>query len=177
MPDLNAGALDSIDLRSELGRHHSDCMGWALVCCSFDRDEAIDVLQETYLKVLDGRAIYRGESAFRTWLFGVIRRTAGEHRRRLARRFTAPWRREHDQLPDVALDPAGQLDQRAAAERVRKATQSLSLRQRQVLYLVFNNDLSIDAAAAVVGISLGSARTHYTRGKAHLRQLLQVEPS
>ena len=64
------------DLRAALERHHAESMGWAMACCGFDRSEATDVLQDAYLKVLDGRAVFRGEASFRTWFFGVVRRTA-----------------------------------------------------------------------------------------------------
>ena len=47
------------DLRSALERHHAESLGWAMACCGFDRSEAGDVLQDAYLKVLDGRAVYR----------------------------------------------------------------------------------------------------------------------
>jgi len=36
----------------------------------------------SYLKILEGRARHAGGSAFKTWLFGVIRMTAREQRRR-----------------------------------------------------------------------------------------------
>jgi RNA polymerase sigma-70 factor (ECF subfamily) len=40
---------------------------------------------------------------------------------------------------------------------------------------VFYQEMSIAAAAEVLGVSLGTARTHYERGKARLRLLLPEE--
>jgi RNA polymerase sigma-70 factor (ECF subfamily) len=81
--------IASADLRATLERHHAECVGWALACCGFDRSEANDVLQDANLKVLDGRAVFRGSSTFRAWVFGVIRRTASEHHRNPFRRIVS----------------------------------------------------------------------------------------
>jgi DNA-directed RNA polymerase specialized sigma24 family protein len=64
-------AMDEVELRRQLERAHADCFGWALACCRRDRDEAEEVLQTVYLRVLDGHARYDGRSSFRTWLFGA----------------------------------------------------------------------------------------------------------
>lgn len=143
-----------------------------MACCGFDRSEASDVLQDTYLKVLDGRAVFRGESAFRTWLFGVVRRTAGEYRRNVFRRLAAVWRVDRHDVP-LDTDPDAAIDGRTIADRLRNALRVLPTRQRQVLHLVFHEDLTVEAAAGVMRISVGSARTHYARGKARLRDLLR----
>jgi len=41
-----------------------------------------------------------------------------------------------------------------------------------VLHLVFAEDFTVEGAAAVMGIGVGSARTHYDRGKKRLKALL-----
>ena len=73
--------MDGVELRLQLEQVHPDCFGWAMSCCGHDRDEAAEVLQTVYLRVLDGHARYDARSSFRTWLFGVIRRTAQSERR------------------------------------------------------------------------------------------------
>lgn len=177
IPESTAAPATSApaDLRAALERHHAESLGWAMACCGFDRSEAGDVLQDAYLKVLDGRAVFRGDSTFRTWLFGVIRRTASEHRRNVVRRIARLWRvQREDGITREAPDPDAAIDGRAIAMRLRDALRGLPTRQRQVLHLVFHEDLSVEAAAGVMGISVGSARTHYARGKARLRELLHM---
>ena len=76
------------DFDDQLSRHHRAAFGWALACCRWDRTAAEDVLHTAYLKLMDGRARFDGHAQFRTFLFGVIRRTASEERRRRVIRET-----------------------------------------------------------------------------------------
>jgi RNA polymerase sigma-70 factor (ECF subfamily) len=164
--------MDEPELRRAIERHHVECFGWALACCGRDRAEAEDVLQASYLKILDGRATFDGRSSLKTWIFGVIRRTAAEERRRallrlrLGERQTSSLPRSLEQPAVEALD-----DARRSAELVM-ALSALAPRQREVLQLVFYHEVTIEEAAHVMGVSLGTARTHYERGKARLRARL-----
>lgn len=161
--------IEPAQLRAELATHHAAAFGFALSCCQWDHALAEDVLQVAYLKVLDGRASFAGRSSFRTFLFGVVRRTASEHRRSAWRRFAA-WRRNAETAPPPpdARDDSSLRD----AARLRRELQSLPARQREVLHLVFYGDLSIAEAAEVMGVALGTARAHYERGKHRLRERL-----
>ena len=159
------------DLEGELERLHRAGYAWALACCRRDREEAEDVLQETYVKILGGKARFAGGSSFKTFLFGVIRRTSAEHRRRdwLRELRLAAWSRSAVEAP---VAPAGAEERHS---RLQAALAGLATRQREVLGLVFGHDMTIEEAARTLGISTGSARTHYERGKKRLRGTLGEE--
>jgi len=169
--------MSPADLTAELGQLHAAAFGWALSCCGWDRTAAEDVQQATYLKLLDGRARFDGRSAFRTFVFGVIARTAHEFRRRslLSRWLPLASLLFGPEAADGRPDPATALTQAEETTRLARALGRLPARQRQVLHLVFYEDLTIAEAAAIAGVSLGTARTHYERGKAALRKLLEKE--
>ena len=163
-PDTLAGQLEAL---------HRESFAWALACCAHHAHDAEEVLQMSYLKALEGRARFEGRSAFKTWLFGVIRMTAREQRRRVWWRWVRQVRAGEGR--ECATDDDSPDDAMARGEeiaRVRAACDRLSSRQRQVLMLVFHHELSLDEAAAVMGVSPGSARQHYHRGKEQLRGLL-----
>ena len=165
---------DEGELRTQLEALHPASFGWALHCCGRDRAEAEDVLQTAYVKVLDGRARYGGRAAFKTWLFAVIRRTAADQRRRTwFRRLGLARYAEERSLEAEPVLQDGAPEEAETARRFRGAFAKLPWRQREVLHLVFYQGLTIEAAGRVMGVSLGSARTHYERGKQRLRGELQ----
>jgi RNA polymerase sigma-70 factor (ECF subfamily) len=168
--------MDKNELHDELERLHPASFGWALWCCDHRRDEAEEVLQAAYLKVLEGGAHFEGRAALRTWFFSVVRRTAWEQRRRR-------WARELllgrwlTQQPALAPHPAPDEALRSSEEShaLLRMLAKLPARQREVLHLVFYQDLTIEEAAKVLNISLGTARIHFERGKTRLRSLLAQE--
>ena len=177
---MSIAELTREELEALLERHHQASYGWALSCSGWNDADAEDVLQTTYMKVISGRARFGGRSAFRTWLFGVIRQTAREHvRRDRSHRMRA----ERLSLEVAGDTPGGAVAPDTAqagvehAERSRillEAMAQLPDRQREVLHLVFYQDLTIREAAVVMEVSIGSARVHYERGKKRLRSILTL---
>jgi RNA polymerase sigma-70 factor (ECF subfamily) len=165
--------MDHRDMEKELEAIHQSCFGWALTCCGWNRDEAEEALQASYLKALEGRASYDGLSSLRTWFFGVVKRTAAEkRRRRAARSFGLGRWLSH--RPALGPEPTPETLSHEAEDRrlLRRLMASLTPRQRDLLHLVFYQELTIEEAAGVLDVSLGTARTHYERGKARLRHML-----
>lgn len=161
------------ELETRLAELHPASFGWACSCCSWNEADAEDVLQTAYLKVISGRARYDGRSAFRTWLFGVIRHTAREHARRRRSQLERAKRFHGQSDPRVERPrPTADLEAAQLAEELREALRVLPDRQREVIDLVFYQEMTIREAADVMEVSIGSARVHYDRGKKRLRALL-----
>ncbi len=145
-----------------LQTHHRAGYLWARQCCHFRDDWAEEVLQITYLKILEGSAVFKNQSDFKTWFFSVIRYTAYEWMRQ---------ERKHqllDQIPDASIEEADE----AVHHFHQSMLQSLAPRQREVMLLVFYHQLTIEKAAAVMDIHPGSAATHYHRAKERLKSLI-----
>jgi len=125
------------------------------------------------MRVLDGRAHFDGRSSAKTWLFGVIRRTASEYARRRWLRLSRleHW---HSLAPQgvTVPDPEELLQRSERNATLRRAVERLPRRQQEILHLVFYQDMTIEESAQMLGISLGSARTHFERGKHRLREWL-----
>src|SRR5262245_36954437 len=166
---------DEDTLRSRLEALPGESRSRALACCRGDVVAAEDVLHLSDHKVLDGRARFDGRSSFKTWLFGVIRLTAADQRRWIWRRWLrwAPLSAAADCSDPRSAVPEDLDDDRRCAE-IRAALGGLAGRQAEVLRLVFYHELTLDEAAVAMGISPGTARTHYERGKKELRGRLQA---
>jgi RNA polymerase sigma factor (sigma-70 family) len=155
------------ETRVEIERLHAAAFAWAMACCGRDRERAEDVLQTSYLKILDGRARFEGRSAFQTFLFGVVRRTAAEERRRTA--LASLFHRRAVPAAVPARDDAASVERLA----LRRALTQLPRRQREVLELVFSFGMTVREAADALAISPGTASVHYDRGKKRLAALTE----
>ena len=164
--------MEISELKAELEKLHQASFGWALSCCRHNRADAEEVLQMVYLKILQGKAIYRGESKLQTWLFAVIRKTAITERRKQVLRSLRTLGSTDE---NSSSEPEVELEWSELQRRFRQALAGLPKRQRETLHLVFYQDLSVAEAAEVMNIAIGSARRHYERGKKRLRESLDRE--
>jgi RNA polymerase sigma factor (sigma-70 family) len=171
--DRKIDGMDIAELKVELQKLHNASFGWALSCCDRDRGEAEEVLQTVYLKILEGKAQFRGEASLKTWLFAVIRKTVmGERRKSLLRRLILNTQPPDTGQTTFAEEPGAVFERSEAQARFQTALRSLPARQREALHLVFYEDLTLREAAEVMRVSIGSARQHYERGKKRLRESL-----
>ncbi|NET35530.1 MAG: RNA polymerase sigma factor [Cyanothece sp. SIO1E1] len=162
------------ELQHKLAELHSDSYAWAIRCCAGDQHMAEEVLQDSYLKALRKIKAFKGQASFKTWLFAIIRYTAIDHAKAKAKRKTLQVEEISNSIR--SQQPAVEINKDKALGAIfRAALDELSPKQRRILHLVFYQACSISEAAEIMDIQLGTARTHYERGKSRLRQLLDKQ--
>lgn len=137
---------------------HADAYRWARQCCNFQDALAQDVLQQVYLKILEGKAVFNGHSSVKTWLFSIIRYTALEQVRK-----DFPLQRLEEGM-DVVMEETEESQLNHEQLMLRLPSQ-----QREVLTLVFYHGLTLEKTAEVMGLHIGTVRTHYDRAKKSLK--------
>lgn len=156
-----------------LRRHDADMRGvvWRVVGSAAAMD---DVLQEAYLKAWRSLADYRGESAFSTWLYSIVRRSALDWVRsdqRVRRRLERVERLE----PSAPhLDHAATVADRLA---LRNALAELPADQLAVVTLVDGEGRSYDEVAVLLDLSPGTVGSRLHRARASLRSRLAGDPT
>lgn len=155
----------SEQLKSRLEELHTASFAWAVRCCHEDRSAAEEVLQITYLKILEGKAKFSQKAQFKTWLFSVIRFTAIDYYKKEKRVQFATYQQFNVDNSELSTLNSSQIV-------FERGLNQLSLKQNRLLHLVFYQNLTIQSAAEVMGIQVGTARTHYERGKKQLKKWL-----
>jgi RNA polymerase sigma-70 factor (ECF subfamily) len=133
-----------------------------------NRADAEDVAQEVCVKLAGALAVFDGRAAFATWLYQVVLNTARDLERGRARRG-----RNVRALTLVAADAqaADQEDATAVAE-LWAAVRRLPEKQRDAVLLVYAEDLSHAAVAAIMGCKEATVSWHIFEAKRALKGLL-----
>ncbi len=139
------------------------------------RDPVDDLVQETWLRVLERGRSYDGASRFEPWLFAIARNLAIDHTRK--RRLVSLDSNDDDEHEPASVSPisnaASPFEQAARSEDARHLARSLQSLQpvyREALVLRFQEELSLQEISQVVGASVSTVSSRIYRGLAALRQ-------
>lgn len=141
-----------------------------------DRDEALDLCQEVFLRVFRTISRFRGESGLRTWVYRIAVNQA--------RNRTRWWRRRH-RSSQVSLDEhilqCGDLEStqdiradrllasKETAARIWKAMERLPFDQRTALILREVDGLRYEEIAFTMNVAIGTVKSRLTRARQTLR--------
>jgi RNA polymerase sigma-70 factor (ECF subfamily) len=147
-----------------------------------DRDEALDLSQDVFLRVFRTIHRFRGQSSLRTWIYRIaVNQARNRHR------F---WRRRH-RADQVSFDahvaahgefassrqwtPEHVYEQKELAARLHGALNHLPFDQRTVIVLREVDGLSYEDIAFSLGVAIGTVKSRLTRARQSLRLELRAE--
>jgi RNA polymerase sigma-70 factor (ECF subfamily) len=137
-----------------------------------------DLVQETWLRVLERGSQYDGRSRFEAWLFWIARNLAlDQMRRRQLLSLDSNDDAESGVGPasPVAAGPSPfeQAARTEDASRIAAALATLAPIYREALVLRFQEDLSLPEIAAITGAPVTTISSRIHRGLAALREQLE----
>ena len=133
-----------------------------------DVEDAKDAAQEAFMKAYRALRTFRPGARFSTWIFTITYHACCDRLSR-RKRFTG------DELPDRADPAAGPEAQTAAdddARRLRSAIEGLPDKYRTVITLFHLQGKHYEEIATVLGLPIGTVKTHLFRAKELLRKAL-----
>jgi len=133
-----------------------------------------DLVQATFLDVLDAAASYDGRASARPWLVGLAVICVRRHRRSLARLAArmAAWAREPEPVVET---PEVSAELRDRARRAQRALEELSQKKREVFVLAALEGLPGDEVASALGIPVATVWTRLHHARLELRAALSRE--
>ncbi|MGQ0823699.1 MAG: sigma-70 family RNA polymerase sigma factor [Actinomycetota bacterium] len=144
---LRAGRGDRVAFASAVRRSQAEV--WRLCAHLVGRQDADDVTQDTYARVVRALPAFRGDSSGRTWLLSIARRACAD----VLRRRTRERRRDRAiGQPEPAADPN-------AAVAVEALLVALAADQRVAFVLTQLHGLSYAEAAEIAGVPVGTIRS------------------
>jgi RNA polymerase sigma-70 factor (ECF subfamily) len=143
-----------------------------------DPDDALDVAQDSLLRLFDGFGRFDPSRPLRPWLARIVRNRALDLRRHRRARPTlsldALLEDGHPETPAAAEGPEERAARRQLQRRIWRALQETSAAHREILVLRDYQDLSYQEIAAVLGIPVGTVMSRLHAARRSLRRALEA---
>jgi RNA polymerase sigma-70 factor (ECF subfamily) len=138
-----------------------------------DQTLAEDIVGETMIAIWRGAGTFSGSSRVSTWIFGIAR-----HKSLDALRRTGRQQREVDldgaiDLPASGDSPFDNVERKQLESLTKRALETLSHEHREVLRLVFYDEMPYDEIAVLLSIPTNTVKTRVFYAKQQLKRQLE----
>jgi len=144
-----------------------------------NRDEAEDLVQETYVKALKGFSSFQLGTNFRAWMYRILRNTFLTSRKGLKVTMTVPLDfDEEEEGPEPAIEhdtPETLLLARSSHELLQKAIDELPVHFREILLLCEVEEMSYQEISETLAVPIGTVMSRLSRARQTLRSQLRPQ--
>jgi RNA polymerase sigma-70 factor (ECF subfamily) len=144
-----------------------------------NRDEAEDLVQETYVKALKGFSSFQLGTNFRAWIYRILRNTFLTSRKGRKVTMTVPLDLdEEEESPEPAIErdtPETLLLARSSHELMQKALDELPVHFREILLLCEVEEMSYQEISETLSVPIGTVMSRLSRARQTLRNQLRPQ--
>ena len=144
-----------------------------------NREEAEDLVQETYVKALKGFSSFQLGTNFRAWIYRILRNTFLTSRKGLKVTMTVPLEFDQDEeIPEPAIErdtPETLLLARTSHESLQRAIAELPVYFREILLLCEVEEMSYQEIADTLAVPIGTVMSRLSRARQTLRNQLRPQ--
>ncbi len=144
-----------------------------------DRDDANDIVQETFVRAYRSRRSYKPAARVSTWIYTIASNLAKSFlRRRRLRAIVRLSRTQEEQAPvfeiaDTAPPADALVDASLREERIHKALSALPTKYREIVVLRDIQELAYEEIVAITGLAMGTVKSRINRGRRMLQEMLK----
>jgi len=143
-----------------------------------NRNDAEDLVQETFLRVYKNKHYYKEIAKFSTWVYTIAGNLAKTELRRRKRRkiFSVSnfvnEERDYD-IPDTANNPEREVDGFIKDDIIQKAIEKLPAKFKEVILLRDVQGFAYEEISQILNIPLGTVKSRVNRGRLKLQEDLK----
>src|SRR5689334_21424337 len=141
------------------------------VCYRFvdNREDAMDLSQEVFIKAFEHLGTFRRESSLKTWLYRIAMNHCINHVKKHSQEFVEVT----EYTGSVRASVQSQLEEREEREHFRRLVKQLPPKQKAILELRINEQLSYEEIAKISGRSVSTIKASVFFALEKLRKLVK----
>ncbi len=137
-------------------------------------DEAMDMVQETFVKAYFNLKSFRGDSSLYTWLYRILYNLCISflRRKKIISFLSFENREESGDFVSQSPDPEEEFERKEILADVKNAVNKLPVKQRMIFAMKQFEDLKHTEIAEIMGITEGAVKSSYFHAVKKLREIL-----
>jgi RNA polymerase sigma-70 factor (ECF subfamily) len=165
------------DARRELFDRHRDPAFRVALRITGNEQDALDVVQDSFIKAFESLAGFQQDAGFSTWFLRIVTNRALDLLRHRKVRLAVPLERDDGPLPPASLarngqQPGANLERQETGARIQQAIDMLPPEQKSVFALYATGDLTYGQIAEIVGVPIGTVMSRIYHARRRLRDML-----
>ena len=141
------------------------------VCYRFveNREDAMDLAQEVFIKAFEHLSGFRRESSLKTWLYRIAMNHCINHVKKQSHEFVEVT----ENIGSVRASVQSQLEDREQREHFRRLVKQLPPKQKAILEMRINEQLSYEEIAEELDAPLGTVKAQLHRARELMYDLVK----